>query len=173
MDLFQRGLRGLVLDIGLNAKTVVTKETGELLKTLVRISPPKEPTKTRANIKDKVMARFDALSSQNIAFAESKQSVSASGVKWYAASSKYLFGATADSDMRKSSAADLLQVYYRAKKIQGSARIVLPFTSRRTRQRVALVSKIIAGKQQVNALVRKIQSHVGRLKASWLAPVVR
>ena len=54
MDLFSRGIRGFVFDLGIAAPKVVAKEMGELEKTLVRLSPKADPKK----IKDDIDRRF-------------------------------------------------------------------------------------------------------------------
>ena len=57
---FNRGMTGFVDKLGLSAPVVLKKEMGELLKTLIRTTPPKNPTKTRASISDTVSSRFEA-----------------------------------------------------------------------------------------------------------------
>jgi hypothetical protein len=170
---FNAGMAGLVLKVGLNSRVVIKKETGELIKELVRNSPPKNPTKTRESIKGNVGKNFNILrDGQDANFEGLDEKTSSTGVKWYAASPKYLYGGLPESDMRKSSQADLLQIHYRTKSVDLHKRVILPFKNPRRMQRVALLQKIVTTKSQVNALIRRIQSHVGRLKAAWLAPVV-
>lgn len=169
---FSAGIAGLIQKARLNAGVVVTKEMGELVKTLVRITPPKEPTKTRASIKGNVMHRFEQLGENQGDFAALDRPTSGSGVKWYAASTSYLFGAAAASDMRKADQRTLLNIYYRAKSVQRHRRIVVPIRGRKTRQRAAIITQVFTTKKQVRDLTARITRHVGRLKAAWL-PIVR
>jgi len=168
-----RGITELIRVLKINPRIVVAKETGELIKTLVRISPPKNPAKTRADIQKKISSRFQALGEQSTRFEQSDKAEGKTGIKWYGASSKYLFGGARDSDLRKADQRTLLHVYYRARSVQGSQRIVLPFKNRNTRQRVAILTKIITTTKQVAGLVKRVQGHVGRLKAGWLVAVTR
>jgi hypothetical protein len=169
--LFQKGLDGFLRKLRIDSRVVIAKEMGELIKTLVRISPPQDPKKTRASIKKNFSNRFEILNKQTTNFEASEIQTSSSGVKWYAANSRYLFGAAADSDMREASQTTLLHIYYRAKTVQESKRIVVGFKNRNTRQRVAIATRILTTKKQVNDLVARVSAHVGRLKAGWLAAV--
>jgi hypothetical protein len=168
---FNEGLSGLIAATRLNAKVVVAKETGELIKTLVRLSPPQDPDRTRELISQKINKKFYTMGKDND-FSNLENKPGSTGVKWYAASSKFLFGGAADSDKRKSSKEELLQLYYRIKSVQYSNRIVLDFKHPRRRQKVAIISKIITTQNQVAALVKRVQGHVGRLKAAWLVAVL-
>jgi hypothetical protein len=178
MTEFNRGIDALRKSVGATSRAIIEKESGELIKTLVRISPPnteKDPNakrKIEQSIQDRVNNNFERLG-RDTNFATDSGKVSKTGVKWYAASSKYLFGATADKDMRKSSYDELLAVHYRAREIQHSTRILTNFTSRKTRQRVAITSKILAKKSAISSLIKRLQKHVGRLKAGWLVAVVQ
>lgn len=168
------GLRALIQKCGLNARDVVRKETGELIKTLVRISPPKSPGPTRLKIDETIQSKFAAMAEVETDFERNKSKESSTGVKWTGATSAHLFGIMKNSDMRKSSQADLLQVYYRIRGVsKNNFQIVVPFRGRVTHQKVAIKTKITTTKAQVNSLVKRIQGHVGRLKAGWLAAVVR
>lgn len=169
---FNAGLRGLARHVRGGARVVVAKEMGELVKTLVAITPPKEPSKTRASIADNISRRFEALGERQGDYESFGKKAGRTGIKWYAASSKYLFGVAPDSDMRKADPRTLLGIYYRTKSVQRHTRIVLPFKNRNTRQRVAIIARVLTQKKQINALITRISKHVGRLKAAWL-PCVR
>ena len=168
---FDQGIASLIHLAGLNARDVIEKESGELIKTLVRISPPENPAGTKEKIKTNVSGKFSRLSDTGANFENVDSKESKTGLKYYAASSKFLFAGARDNDMRKSSQADLLRVYYATKHVQRHARIVVPFTNRRTSQRIAILTKTVTSKSQVNELVKRIQSHVGRLKAGWMVAV--
>ena len=166
---FSKGMAGLVDRLGLESRVVLKKEMGELLKTLIRITPPKDPSKTRASIDRKVTGAFNSLGDERRSFSDTDSKVGKSGIKWYAADNKHLFGVAPDSDMRDSSQADLLSVYYRTyRRTNGRAYLEVPFNRPRKTQRVAISVRILTKKSQVRALVSKIRSHVGRLKAGWL-----
>lgn len=172
MTEFNRGMAGLIHQVGLSGPLVVEKETGELIKTLVRISPPAEPTKTRASIKANLEKTFHIFGKfTNHEYDDTK--TSKTGVKWYMWNPKFLFGSTPDKDMRKASHEDLMQVHYRRKNVQGSARIIMPFKKPRRGQRVAMITRVITTEKNVKKLITRISKHVGRLKAGWLKAVFK
>lgn len=168
--LFNQGMAGLVRATKKNSQVVIAKEMGELVKTLVRISPPKEPRKTKDSIRLNFHKKFSALD-RATGFEDLDKEQSSTGLKWYGANSKYLFGGAPDSDLRESSQKTLLGVYYRVKNVQGHHRIIVPFKNRKTRQRVAILTRVLTTPEKIAALVKRVQAHVGRLKAGWLAAV--
>lgn len=161
-----RGMRALIQKAGLNAKVVVEKETGELIKTLVKVSPPGDPAATRARIALNVSGKFQALS-DNLP----QPSISQDGMDWYAWDSNYLYGTGPDKDMTKASVEELRQLLYRTRISGGKARQILGFTHPRSRQRVAITQRILAKASRIKQLISRIQRHVGRLKAGWLVAV--
>jgi hypothetical protein len=164
---FNAGIVALMRSVGATSRVIVEKETGELIKTLVRISPPENPGKTKASILNKHQKMFATLGENNNYEYDSTKSGSG-GMKWYASSKKYLFGSSPQNDMRKADTRELLNLSYRVKNIQGSGRIISGFKRRMTNQRVAIITKIVAKPSQVKKLISKIQGHVGRLKAGWM-----
>lgn len=168
---FNRGIAGLIYRAGIAAKTVIAKETGELIKTLVRISPPKDRAKSRASIVGQVTTRFQKLNQQQNNFESLEAKEGRTGIKWYAADSKFLFGGARESDFTKASTNELRQVYYRIKKKEGSYRIITDFKNRKTSQRVAIATRILATEKQLKKVIAKIQKNFGRLKAGWMAAV--
>lgn len=167
---FNQGIAALMRSVGATSRVIVEKETGELIKTLVRISPPKDKgakAKQLEGIRFQIAKTFHIFGKDNNYEYDSTQA-SKSGMKWYTASSKYLFGGAPNTDMRKAGVNDLLTVHYSRKNVQGSGRIISSFRNRKTTQRVAIITKVIAVKKQVEALIKRVQKNVGRLKAGWL-----
>lgn len=168
---FEKGLASLVHGAKLNAKTVVKKESGEALKSLVRMTPPADKNRTNADIKLNVQSKLGMLSKTQNKFGKKLGGAkeSSTGVKWYAASSDYLFGVARTSDMRESDVKSLLGVYYATKTVQKHARIVVGFRKRKgSRQKVAILTKVVTSAAKRKELVNLIQGHTGRLKAGWL-----
>lgn len=167
---FNQGIQALMRSVGATSRVIVEKETGELIKTLVRISPPKDSgakAKQLEGIRAHISKTFHIFGKATNFEYDSTQT-SKSGMKWYAASSKYLFGGAPDTDMRKAGQKDLLTVHYSRKNVQGSGRIISSFRNRKTSQRVAIITKIVTVKKQVTDLIKRVQKNVGRLKAGWL-----
>lgn len=167
-SVFNYGIAGLIHKVGLQSRVVIEKETGELMKTLVRTSPPRDPKKTRESIKKSVSQRFNSLASQDSEFESKNAKLGGTGVKWYAATDKFLYGVAPDSDMRNATVETLRKVLYRAKTVAGKTRIVVPFKHPRKLQRVAILTKVLVKKAQQTALITRISKNIGRLKAAWL-----
>ena len=115
MSGFNAGMAGLIQKCGLNSRVVVAKEAGELIKELIRLTPPKNPKKTKDSISKNVSTKFSALTGTLGNYEDFDRKESSSGVKWYAASRSFLFGVARDSDMRKASQAELMSAYYAIK----------------------------------------------------------
>lgn len=164
---FNRGINRLVNQIGLNAKYVVHKEVGELIKTLVKISPPRDRNKAMAKTRDTVMRRFELVGLEvHPAFHTGK--ISSTGIEWYSVDRNWLKGMAPENDMRKASTLELRKVYYSTTK---RGNLKKDFQHPRASQRVLLTQKIVTTKKQAAAVAKKIVGNYGRLKAGWLKAV--
>lgn len=165
MNLFQRGIKGLVLDCGINAKKVVAKEMGELEKTLSRLSPKADPKK----IKTDINRRFAVMGSSEHEFdsAGPRRSFEGQGdVRWYAANSRALYGVKADADYRKASVEDLKKLMYartKGGKIRG----------KHGRQAVYITQRVLTKASTVARLAAAKVRNRGRLAAGWLVATFR
>lgn len=150
---------------GPNLGRFVRKQAGELVKTLIRITPPSNPAKTRERLGKNVDARFKALSEveSKTKFGEGQLGTTGS-VNWYSATSRFLFGVAPDLDMRGASAEALYPIFFR---ITPKGRLSLPFKSRRTSQRVLITQRILTKRATVLRLKARLIRHIGRLKAAW------
>lgn len=165
------GIAGLIDRVGLNSAVVVAKEMGELIKTLVRISPPKDPKKTGESIRRNVIGKFEMAKHGGYrGFEETSGKVGASGIKWYSVDEKFLRGVKPESDRRDASADDLYRVYHRLTK---KGRMIFPFRHPRRRQRVMISQKILTRDKTVDKVIVRVKGHRGRLKAGWLVSVLR
>ncbi len=164
-------MAGLVYKAGLAQQDVVRKETGELIKTLVRISPPAEPDKTRQQIVAQVYSVMGALN-HDILPRENKILGGSNSIVWYAWDSQFLYGVAPENDMTKASVADLKKVFLQSK-ISGSrpGRQIVDFAHPRKNQRVIITQKVITTVKQRQKLIDYFWRHVGRLKAGWLVAV--
>ncbi len=166
---FNAGIQGLIQKCRINAKTVVEKETGELIKMLVKLSPPKEPDRTKFNIETAVRSKMTLAASGGYRdFDATSGKVGASGIKWYSVDERLLRGVAPKNDMRKASPDAIYKVFRTLKK---SGRAVMQFRHPRKRQKVMISQKIVVTKPQVTAVVNRVKKHVGRLKAGWLVAV--
>lgn len=160
---FNSGMAAYSDLLGIPMAKVLRKECGELDKTLIRLTPPRDPAKLRAKIKGQVESKMDAINFDTFA----GEKMGKGDIKWYAASPHYLFGIAADKDMTKAGTEELRQVYLSILYIKGRARQIEPIKGHPT-QRAAILQNVLTTKGQRAELVKKLQSHVGRLKAGWL-----
>jgi len=168
MTLFQRGLQGLIRDAKLSAPVVIEKETGELIKTLVKQSPPKNPAKRRAAIKSVVGGRFATLNDALLSQRHADTSAAPSGMRWYHWNTQWLFGIAPEQDMTDADVDDLRRLFFRTTK---GGRLKLGFRHPRRRQRVLIQKTILTKRSTVNKLIARFTRNVGRLRAGWLVAV--
>ncbi len=169
---FSRGMNRLITRAKVEPKRMMKKELMELTKTLIKVSPPRDMAKSKRSVVAGVAKKFEGLDTDS-GYAKSEAPVGKSGVKWYAASSKFLYGGAPDSDMRKADVNTLRGIYYKTKTVQGGKRLVLGFRNRSGSQKVAMITKIIVKKGADKQVSARIAKNFGRLKAGWLGPVIK
>lgn len=168
---FNLGMIGLIKKAKLNAKTVVRKETGELIKTLVRTSPPADRKKSQDRAEQQVRKKFTALATGGYRDYERTHpggGISKTGVKWYYVDEHFLRGVAPQSDMRKASHQTVYRIF---RKANSKGRIIVPFKHPRKRQRVMISTKLLVTKRQIGQVVAHVKRNFGRLKAAWLVAV--
>jgi hypothetical protein len=151
----------------LAGKEVVRVEAGRLVQTLIKVTPPAEPARTRESIEGRVDRTFQVLGTEN---GRSWVDLDQGGkhgygdVAWYAFQSNAIFGVARDADMTGASAAELYAVYQANKRQNKQGRII---AGRRGKQTVYIWKKITTLASEVRKLKTRLKSHVGRLKAGW------
>ncbi len=162
MSGFNAGMRGLAR-IGIPMAKIVKKETGELIKTLVNVSPAADARK----IKDDITRKFELQRLDiNPKFPPGK--TSKTGLQWVSVNEHYLTGISPTLDERNASVEELKQLSYHITK---KGRIRKPFMHPRTDQKVLLLAKILTKESTVKRLAAAKAKNRGRLKASWMAAV--
>jgi hypothetical protein len=168
MTRFNRGLAGLIQKARLNAQTVVRKETGELIKTLVKVTPKAEPNRIRIDVNSK----FESTGMSDYAKSQLTGGIgvsTGSGVFWYQATRKFLFGVTDQSlDMRGASADELMKLSY---ELTAKGRRTLDFKYPRKSQRVLLSQKVLVKQATLKKVIAEKIRRRGRLAAAWLVSV--
>jgi hypothetical protein len=175
----QRGFRALINQAGLNAKTVVRKETGEFIKTMVRLTPPKSRAKAMEKLRNEVEDTFDVLrEGQNSAREDiSGGKIGPAGIRWYSVSPAYLSGVAPESDQRTADTETLRRFYYSTQVkrtgegVVKGVRIIKPFKYPRKFQKVRLSMTVLTTAAQIKKLATRIGKNFGRLKAGFLASV--
>jgi hypothetical protein len=166
MSLFNRGIAGLIQKAKLNSRDVVEKESGELMKTLVRTSPPRDPKKTRESIRTTILGRFEMVDMNPHPKYTGK--IGPSGILWYFADKDFLRGVAPDKDMRDASVKELARIRHQ---ITPEGRLKLPFKHPRRNQQVLLYQNLAVKQATLKKLIAQEQRKVGRLKAGWLVAV--
>lgn len=176
-DNFTAGMQGFVDKLGVSGPVVMKKEMGELVKTLVRITPASQTNK----IQQEVFNRFTVLAHNSVTFNSVKAGIGPSGIKWYRWNSGGLYGAEPDQDKTDASVEDLRALYYSTRVSMtrsdgstvtgGRAYRVLDFKHPRKTQKVFLAAKYLIKRATATKLAQKIARSRGRLKAGWMAAV--
>jgi hypothetical protein len=167
---FNAGIVAMMRSVGATSRQIVEKETGELIKTLVKLSPPKDPARSKFKAETDVRGRMAMASNGGYrGFDETSGSVGASGIKWYAVDEKFLRGVLPENDMRKESDDKVFKAFRTYNK---KGRMNLAFKHPRERQRILISQKLLATQQQINSIVKRVKKSFGRLKAAWMVSAV-
>ena len=170
---FNAGMAGLVQKLRLNARVVVKKEAGEMIKELVKRSPPKNPTQTRNGISASIGRAFNIVADDRLSDRTGIRGgwkIGASGILWFGAGHDLLHGIAAKNDKTGASVDDLERIRFTVTKY---GQQILPFRHPRKHQRVSLSQQITTKKSTVQKLIAKTRKHVGRLKAGWMVAVAK
>jgi hypothetical protein len=165
---FNRGLTGFVDKLGLEAKVVLKKEMGELIKTLVKITPGADVVKLKA-FNDAQFAKIGDSKNTSTGWAHGGGRMGKSGILWFSVDSNFLRGVAPENDMTKASAEELKKLSYRITKKGHS--VNLPFRNRKTSQRVLIYQTILTRASTVKKMIALKLKNRGRLKAGWLTAV--
>lgn len=161
---FNAGLVGLIQDVGLEGKTVVKKEMGELIKTLVRFSPPKRLAPSRARIAKFIRSKFEAMNKADIFTGQRTTKHGKGDVLWMYSTPSRLFGIGQGFNALDASVEELKQI---ALSTDRKGR----FRGQRGKQHVLISRWVTTRKRTLDKLIRHLQDNLGRLKAGWLVSV--
>lgn len=163
---FNRGMKAFVDRLGIEAPVVLKKEIGELVKTLVRLTPAADGEKIAENYTHKFAMIGDDRNSDT-AWVKDKGQVGSTGILWVAVSSKFLYGVAPENDKRDASVEALEQLSYR---ITQGGRLNMAIRGN-NKQRAILYQTVLTKRATVNKLIAKKKKARGRLKAGWMASV--
>lgn len=161
------GVKNALLGQGGDVSTLCADESRLLAVGISDVARPKDRTKTGNRIAASYRAKFLALGQEQTDFEANTGKEGHTGVKWYRCDSKFLFGVAPDSDLRHAEPQTLVNIYYRAKMIQGKT--VVDFKHPRRMQRVAITTKVLTTKGIVNRAIAIGKKAIGKLPASWFA----
>jgi hypothetical protein len=163
---FNRGMTGFVDRLGIEARVVLKKEMGELVKTLVKITPGADVAKLKG-FNESQFEKVSDSNNSNLSGGHGGGRMGKSGILWYNVDSNFLRGIAPEKDMRSASAEELKALSYQITK-RGHA-LNLPFQNRKTSQRVLLAQTILTRASTVKKMITLKLKNRGRLKAGWLA----
>lgn len=168
---FNRQMQRKVDILKLNAKDVVVREAGQLALTLMKITPPKDPKRTRDIIETKLSRKFAGAMNPSRTYENTESSAwggdvgkkrGSGDVFWYVWTPTALYGVSKE-------AAD-----YRNANEQGVYRLLFETTAggktkvgQRGKQRVYITQKYLVKPSMVKKVIARVKRHVGRLKAGW------
>ena len=161
---FNRGMAAFVDKLGIEPPKVLKKEMGELVKTLMRITPAAEGEK----IRDQITFKF-ALLGGSLGEMETKAldigKMGKQGINWFFFSSSNLLGVASENDKRDASVDEIKQLSYKITKrgaVRGSIK-------NHPGQTAIVYQTILTKASTVNKLVAQKTKNRGRLKAGWCA----
>lgn len=162
ISLYTRGMNGLVDFMKGKSKVITKKETGELVKTLIKLTPRSSSKKVSADIMRKFETVADAqLSNRQAVMGRAGKD----GVIWISVDSKFLKGVAPEKDMTGASVDELKAVMYTLTK---SAKAQSHQFKHPRRQRVLIYQTILTKASTVKKLAAEKVKNVGRLPAGWL-----
>jgi hypothetical protein len=173
---FISGLEGLIEELGIAAPKVVKHELGELIGTLVRVTPPSDPAKTRKSIDKRVDSTLQAANIRAALASKYALNIQGmnntgpgpSGITWYAVTPDFLFGVAPERDARKDSNDDIYRLF---KTMTRRGKQHLSFRHPHKRQMVSLTQKLLVTSSQKTSVKARLKKSIGRLKAGWCASV--
>lgn len=168
MSGYNRAAEALLRSVGVTSRVFVEKETGELIKTLVRLSPPKDPSRSRFKAETDVRSRFALAATGGFRNFEDTTGTG-DGVRWYSVDESFLRGALPENDMTKESFENLYKTF---RKYNKRGRTNTSFNPPRKRQRVLISQKLLATKNQITKIASKVKKNFGRLKAAWMVATI-
>ena len=164
---FNRGMTGFVDQLGIEGPVVLKKEMGELVKTLVKLTPGADPEKIQKNIRGK----FDTIADINNSWSSNGHGLGeTNGIEWYYVDSQFLHGVAKTADKRDASVEDLKKILYTITKT--GHRLNVPIKGHKT-QRALISQTILTKASTVKKLIAAKIKNRGRLKAGWMAAVLK
>lgn len=155
--------------LGENKGQVVKHEAGLLWRTLINLSFPNNPAKKKRSIEEITLRKFHEISDSESVHSGDPKKAGSGNVTWTGSHPFALYGIAKDVDFRDASVDQLESLYYgrggdRSNRNSGRAK----FAGAHGKQDVYVWQKISVKKSTLRALIKKWQSHVGRLKSGWV-----
>lgn len=154
--------------LGEDKSKVLRHEAGLLWRTLINLSFPNNPAKKKRDIEEVTLRKFHQISDSESTHSGDSAKAGHGDVTWTGSHPFALYGIAKDVDFRDASVEQLEALYYgrggSSNRQAGRAR----YPGAHGRQDVFIWQKVSAKKGTIRELIRKWQSHVGRLKSGWV-----
>jgi len=170
MTEFNRGIDALRKSVGVESRKLVEKETAELIKTLVRLTPPKNLATSKKSATTDVRKVFRAV--PNKIFDGVKEGKGAT--RWLYAAPYVLLGVNREHFLPNLGTEDGFKKYKstRGKFGVSSQRMhVRGFVVRRGQQAMMRTARVVTSAKTIASIVNRVHRNFGRQKAGWLVSV--
>ncbi|MGC3961325.1 MAG: hypothetical protein QM813_26380 [Verrucomicrobiota bacterium] len=168
---FRRSMNSIVTKLNVDPRRVLEKEVGELVKTLVRLSPPKNLAAAKRKSEKDVRAVYRE--TPNRPFKGKK--IGRLDIRWLYATPNAVVGVRNYNFNEDYSVANAkTRLYQRMNKMGDKAFTRLGTRGKgQTSQAVHLLNRKIVKKQTYQGLKNRIKGNFGRQKAAWMVGVGR
>lgn len=161
---FSRGMNRLVARVGVDAKRMMKKEVGELIKTLVKLSPPKNTSTSKKKAEQDVRAVYRK-PPQDIF---KGPQIGKKNTRWLYATPNALVGVDLQNWKPELNPASAKRELYKAEKLKAWKRV-----GDSRNQVISILQRKIVRAATFNGVVALIKSNFGRLKAGWLSAITK
>jgi hypothetical protein len=168
MRAFSASVRNKAIMLGQATSAVLRSEANRLCQTLMRITPPANQSQAKAKIEKDVRRKLGTLEGHDESFSAqfNPMPVSKQGsgsVRWFLWTESVLLGADKTKDMRTASGDDLYRLYWNT--VISKSGLINP--GNRGKQKVRIIQRHTFSAAGVRGLIKRLQSHLGRIKAGW------
>lgn len=161
---FSKALQDKVAMLGRAAPVVLKQEAGALARTLIKLSGPESIAKTKEAIEARARGVFGQNSREGFAIRGGKHGTG--DVDWYDWKPTTLRGIAKEVDLRGRSADELYNLF-KTYQSQRTAKGMIQ-AGQRGKQKILIWKKYVASMRAFAAMVKRVQSHIGRRQAGWL-----
>lgn len=167
---FNQGIAALLRSVGATSRIIVEKETGELIKTLVRLSPPKNLAGSKKNATRNVRSVFSPI--RDYYFKDAK--AGKGRMRWLAATPQVLVGVNIEHYLPNIGTEDAFKKYKttRGKFGYASQRVIKnQQVARRGVQAIVRIARLVTQAKTIASVVNRQVKNFGRQKSAWLVSV--
>ena len=165
---FNTQMARYVDDLGMAAPVVVWQQAGLLARTLIQLTPPRDPEKARDKVERDINGVFGQMteSFKNHGSNDDSPKHGYGDVYWYHWDDQSLTGKKKLNDSTGADVESLRLLYYKMKSRPTTGNI--QYVGTRGKQGVYIKEQFLVNPTTQHQLIRHLRENVGRLKAGWL-----